>query len=154
MESALQDNKLFSILDTACAEIEISMVSDRYVSDEAIDVAERIGVNDSGDLHDPESYIVAFFQRILLLRDKLEIGLLQQYLTKPIEEKWEKLLYLVEKNERTLLGVHKGSIIFTLFCPTAESFHMIKTCMRDFEELFEVCGNISIFTVRNVVAER
>ena len=118
------------------------MLTDSCISDEAIDLTKRIGVNDSSNLHDPEIYIIALFQQILLLRDKLEMGLLQRYLTEPIEEKWQSLLHLVEKDKRTLLGLHKGSIIFTLFCPTAESFDTIRACTSDLEELFKVCGNI------------
>ena len=139
-------NELFLLLDAACAEIELKMVSDPSVSDEAIDIAKQIGVNDTNDLHHPESYMTSFFQQILLLRDKLEMGLLQNYLTEDVEVKWQELLSSLEQGRGRLLYVQKGCIMFTLFCPTAESFDAIRTSVRPFEDMFKVFGNFSLFS--------
>ena len=122
------------------------MVTDPSISDAAIDIAKRIGVNDSSDLHDPESYMTSFFQQILLLRDKLEIGLLQKYLTQDVEERWKGLLSSLEQGRGRLLCVHKGCIMFTFFCPTTECFDLIRTSLRPFEEMLKVFGNISFYS--------
>ena len=127
-----------------CAEIEIKMVTEEYVPDTAIEIAKRIGLK---DISDPESYLISFFEKTLFLREKLEKGLLERYLSKTLQEKWKRLFDSLEEGNRRLLSVRRGSIIVTLFCPTEDSFEQIrngtwrKEVSKRFEELLEVLGN-------------
>ena len=109
-------------LDSACAEMEVQLDTDIEVPQEAIDTARKFGVELGDQPIEPESYVIAFLKQFLIQREKLEHGLLNQYLNQGTPWLWEKLLSSLEERNRKLLKVDTGSVIFTLFCPTEKSF--------------------------------
>ena len=107
-------------------ELAIQLDIDTEVPQEAIDRARRFGVELGEQPNEPKSYVIAFLKQLLLQREKLKHGVLDQYLNPNIPRWWQNLLSSLEEKDRRLLKVETGSIIFTLFCPTEESFVQLK----------------------------
>ena len=130
-----------NISESACAEVEIAMVTDPEISQEAIDAARKIGVKFREDPRNPKTFVVDFLKQLLLQREKLDQQLLNEYLGADTAGWWQNLLSLLEDGKRRLLDVYCGSVVFTLFCPTKESFQEmekdvwsthVKRCMQQF----------------------
>ena len=100
--------------------------TDTEVPPEAISTARNFGV-ELGDLpNEPKSYVIAFLKQLLIQREKLEHRVLDKYLKPDTPRWWKKLLSSLEEQNRKLLRVETGSVIFTLFCPTEQSFTELK----------------------------
>ena len=134
--------------DAGCTEIEVKMATKEKVTKTAKVIGRKIGLSDI-DMRNPETYFIAFFEKILLLRGKLKKGLLKDYIDKPTHDIWQNLLTSLEDGKRKLVNIKRGS--FILFCPTEESFQEIrnetwkKNVSKAILELLEVLGNISFF---------
>ena len=115
----------FSHSDSACAELQIKLVTESEVSEEVINRARKFGVEFHNDCTDPKNYLTAFLKKLLLQREKLKEKVLDEYLGEGTPQWWDELLTLLEEENRKLLNVEAGSIIFTLFCPTKESFEQM-----------------------------
>ena len=111
--------------DSSYAELEMQLDTDAEVPQEAIETAKKFGV-ELGEHHpDPQEYIIAFLKQLLIQREKLEEGVLNEYLNPNTPPWWKNLLSCLEQLNRKLLKVEAGSIIFTLHCPTKESFQQL-----------------------------
>ena len=109
--------------ETSCVELEVELDSDSVVAQEHIDTAVKFGF-DLGDLNAPvdaKKYVLAFIHKLLLQREKLELGLLTDYLQSSIVKLWQEVLSTLENSNRKLLDVQSGSLIFTLFCLNIKS---------------------------------
>ena len=101
--------------------MEVDVDSDSVVAQEHVDSAIRFGV-DCGDTPiDTKKYLLAFVQKLLLQREKLDLGLLTDYIQSDTLSLWKEVLSTLENSNRKLLCVQSGSLIFTLFCPTISS---------------------------------
>ena len=103
--------------------MEVQLDTDIEVSQEAIDTARKFGVEFGDQPIEPESYVIAFLKRLLIQREKLEHGVLNQYLNQGTPWWWEKLLSSLEERNRKLLKVDTGSVIFTLFAQQNNRFY-------------------------------
>ena len=124
---------------------------------EHIDLAKRFGV-DLGNQTAPvkaKKYLLAFTQKILLQREKLNGGHLTDYIKSRIIKLWQDVLSTLENSNRKLLDIQDGSLIFTLFCPTISSAQeltnesWIKTLTINMEQLMKEIGQFSQFSVWN-----
>ena len=97
--------------------------SDSVLDQEHIGSAIKFGVQlGSRDTQiDPKKYLLAFIQKLLLQREKLDLQLLTDYIHARTVSLWKEFLLTLENSNRKLLGVQSGSLIFTLFCPTLSS---------------------------------
>ena len=96
---------------------------DSVVAQEHIDLAVKFGV-DLENLTAPvdaNKYVLAFFHKLLLQREKIDRGQLSDYLQSSIRSLWKEVLSTLKNSSRKLLAVESGSIIFSLFCPTLSS---------------------------------
>ena len=133
--------------------------SDSVVAQEDINRAITFGVHlGSKDTPiDAEKYVLVFIQKLLLQREKIDLGLLTDYLHSSITSSWQEVLSTLENSNRKLLGVLSGSLIFTLFCPTISSIQelqddtWLKILTQRLEQLVKNIGqrsNCSIFEDR------
>ena len=103
--------------------LKMELDSNCVVDQEHIDMAIKFGI-DLSNLFTPveaKKYVVAFIHKLLLQREKLDLGLLTGYLQSGIAELWQEVLATLENSNRKLLAIESGSLIFTLFCPTISS---------------------------------
>ena len=140
-----------NVSESACAEVEISMATDPEVSQEAINAARRIGTKfEDRDPKNPKTFMVDFLKQLLLQREKLDQQLLNEYLGPETAEWWKTLLSSLEDGKRRLLDVNCGSVVFTLFCPTNESFREIETnkwtrdVIKHFRQLLQSLGKYQV----------
>ena len=97
--------------------------SDSVVGQEHIETAVKFSV-DLGTSTAPvqaKKYVLAFMQNLLLRREKLETGLVEDYIHSGVVHLWQEVLSTLETSDRKLLAIQSGSLIFTLFCPTISS---------------------------------
>ena len=102
--------------------------SDSVVDQEHIDTAVKFGV-DLGDLTDSietQKYVLAFIQKLLMHRDKLNLGLLREYCKPDIVTAWQEVLSSLENSRRKLVAVQNGSLVFTLLCSTSKSVQQLR----------------------------
>ena len=59
-------------------------------------------------------YIAAYFTKLLLQREKLDLGVLDSHIPQDVKEAWKEFLSCLEQTKRKLLGVAEGSLNFTL----------------------------------------
>ena len=128
---------LFS--ESSCAELELEMNTAAEVSQEGVATARSMGVKLGENPRDPRSYIVALLKHLLLHREKLKKGLLNKRLEKHLEtvQWWQGFLSALEKENRKLLDVRSGSVIFTLLCPTEESFSRLEDGIEKLEAMLK-----------------
>ena len=126
----------------------VELDSDSVVAQEHINKAIKFGV-DLGNLTSPveaQKYMLAFILKLLLQREKLQLGLLTDYLESSITTAWQAVLSTLENSNRKLLGVQSGSLIFTMFCPSinlAREVHdvsWIKTLAQNMEQFVHKIG--------------
>ena len=111
-----------------CVHLKVELGSDFIVTQEHIDNAVKFGIS-LGTKHTPieaKKYVLAFIQTLLLQREKLEMGLLTDYLQSGIAILWQEVLSTLEDSDRKVVDIHSGSLIFTLFCPTVSSAQELK----------------------------
>ena len=115
--------KSFFYLEALCVRLEMEFHSDCFISQEHIDTAVKFGVDLSslGNPIDAKKYVLAFIQKLLLQREKLDLGVLIDHLKSEIITLWKDVLSTLENSDRRLLAVESGSLIFILFCPTVNS---------------------------------
>ena len=110
--------KFFLHLDSHNYELKIDL--EGTILSKSLVAAKRFSVKlERG--YEPSRYIAAYFTKLLLQREKLDLGVLDSYIPRDVKEGWREFLSCLEQTKRRLLGVAEGSLIFTLFCPTAES---------------------------------
>ena len=95
-----------------------SIVTQDHI-DKAVKFDVHLGSSDTP--LDAKKYLLAFIQKLLLQREKLDLQLLTDYLYSSVVTAWQTVLSTFENTNRKLLGVQSGSLIFTLFCPTISS---------------------------------
>ena len=103
--------------------LKMELDSNCVVDQEHIDMAIKFGI-DLSNLSTPveaKKYVLAFIHKLLLQREKLDLGLLTGYLQSGIAKLWQEVLATLENSNRKLLAIESGSLIFTLFCPTISS---------------------------------
>lgn len=75
---------------------------------------------------DPSKYVAAYLSKLLLQREKLDLGLLDSYLPAEVREAWAGALGTLEETGRKVLAVEHGSVVMTLFCPTGRSLEQLQ----------------------------
>ena len=85
------------------------------------DAAHKLRLELNPETVDVKKYIVAFFNKLLLNREKLDKGLLMEQVSPMITKMWQEVLSTLEEKNRRVIKVDHGSIIFTLICPTHAS---------------------------------
>ena len=103
------------------AQVSIQVSEETTDLEILLETATRLGVNLTDDPIDVKIYIVAFFKKLLLQREKLDHGLLIDSLEPAVERMWREVLKCLEDRKRKLLDVQSGSMTFTLFCPTKQA---------------------------------
>ena len=130
--------------------------TDVEVPQEAIETARKFEVELGPNPTDPRSYTIAFLKQLLVQREKVEHGVLNQYLNKDTPPWWKRLLSSLEEQNRKLLKVETGSIIFTLFCPTEESFMQLSNktwragVVENLQGLLKSLGNICFIFISSI----
>ena len=95
---------------------------------------------------DAKTYVVAFFRKLLLQREKIDRGLLAGEIKPRIAQLWQEVLSTLEERRRKVLEIQSGSIVFTLFCPTKESMKQLqeemwtRTLTTRLEDLLQSLG--------------
>ena len=115
-------------LEASSILLKVELDSDSVVAQDRIDLAVRFGV-DLSNLTTPveaKKYVLAFIHKLLLQREKLDTGLLTDYIESGIGTLWKEVMFALESSNRKLLSVQDGSLIFTLFCPTISSAFELK----------------------------
>ena len=96
--------------------------TDPIISEQQIKDATQFGAESSNLLQmDVKEYAIAFMKRLLLHNEKVNKNLLQAHLNPVIATLWQEVLSSLEDNNRKLINIQSGSLIFTLFCPTGNS---------------------------------
>ena len=108
--------------DEACVELKLDILSDPefIVAEEHMDAAIKFGVEEI-DATDVKKYIVAFLRKLLLQREKLDKGVLNNYLNPVITKQLSEVFSILEDENRKLINIQSGSLLFTLLCPTKMS---------------------------------
>ena len=123
------------------------------VSPEGVEAAVRFGVEIQHDdkVLDAKAYVVAFFKKLLLQREKLDHGLLAEEIQPNIAQLWQEVLSTLEERNRKTLEIESGSIVFTLLCPTKESMKQLqeeqwaRTLTAKLEDLLQSIGKVFFF---------
>ena len=108
--------------DAACVKFEMEIETDSIISEQQIKDATQFGAESSNLLQmDVKEYAIVFMKRLLLHNEKVNKNLLQAQLNPVIATLWQEVLSSLEDNNRKLINIQSGSLIFTLFCPTGNS---------------------------------
>ena len=126
----------------------VKLDSDSVVEQEHMIIAEKFGIPlHSRDIPiEAKEYVLAFIQKLFLQREKLQMGLLTDYLQSGIAKLWQEVLAIMENSNRKLVDIHSGSLIFTLFCPSISSAQELKdnswieTFKMKMEQLVKIIG--------------
>ena len=105
--------------------MKIDLDTDGTILFKSLAAAKRFGVK-CDERSECNKYIAAYFTKLLLQREKLDLGVLDSYIPRDVKEAWKDFLSSLEQTKRKLLGVADGSLNFTLFCPTAESYKQLQ----------------------------
>ena len=98
-------------------QIETQSDTDFTISKERMDEAIKFGVDQIGS-SDVKKYIVTFVRKLFLQREKIDKGLLKNYMNPTTTKHLSEVFSLLEDKNRKLINIQSGSLIFTLFCPT------------------------------------
>ncbi len=114
------------------ATLQIGLGGNVSISEQAKETANKlnIGIQETENTASHEAYITAFPQYFMLQQDKIALNLLDDYLPVGVRAAWEELLALLERRNRKLVKVEKGSVLFQLYCPT-------QTALDDLEEVID-----------------
>ena len=105
--------------------------ADSVVDREHIDTAIKFGVElDPTGPVERKKYIVAFFQKLVLQREKLDQGLVMEHLKPEIIKMWQEVISILENSDRKVLDIQSGSVTFQMFCPTKHSLEQLNDEMR------------------------
>ena len=107
---------------------------------------------------DAKEYAITLMKRLLLHNEKVKKNLLEPHLNPVIATLWQEVLSSLEDNNRKLVNVKSGSLIFTLFCPTGNSLQQFKDekwridLKEKVEKLLKALGmlRINVFFLINV----
>ena len=110
--------------DTHDYQLNIDLDTDGTILFESLTAAKRFGVK-CDKRSECNKYIAAYFTKLLLQREKLDLGVLDSYIPRDVKEAWREFLSCLEQTKRKLLGVSDGSLSFTLFCPTDDSYKQL-----------------------------
>ena len=119
-------------------------VTPEPLAQENIDTAIRFGVKLGDSPLDAKKYLVAFFKKLLLQREKLSKGLLINELNPEVDKMWQEVLSCLEERNRRFVDVGQGSVTFTLFCQTKQALEQlqdetwIETTMQRLKQLLEL----------------
>ena len=125
--------------------MKIELDSEGTVLSEALAAAKKFGVKCEENI-EPSKFIVAYLTKLLLQREKLDLGVLDSYIPRDVKEAWKDFLSCLEQTKRKLLGIREGSLNFTLFCPTTESNEQLqdgiwrRLLMEKLKNLISVMG--------------
>ena len=101
--------------------------TDSVVSEQHMKDAIQFGVEPANIPNmDTQMYTIAFMKRLLLHNEKVKKNLLVAHLNPVIATLWQEVLSSLEDNNRKLVNVPSGSLVFTLFCPTANSLQQLQ----------------------------
>ena len=106
----------------------MELSSEYTITRDHFDIAVQFGVR----LHRPFTpqksapFVVAFFYNLLLQGEKIDRGLLTDYLNSEISKMWQEVLSSLEEGNRKVINIESGSLVFTLFCPNARSVQQLK----------------------------
>ena len=111
------------VSDKTCLQLKFDCRTATVITNEHIEKATKLGIEFGRPKLSTEAqkYILAFFQKFLLLREKLQRGLLSDYLEFNVVKTWQEVVSTMESSKRKLLATEKGSLLFKLFCPTEKS---------------------------------
>ena len=115
-----------------------------------LEAAKKFGVKVEPTV-EPNEYIAAYLTELLLQREKLDLGVLDSYLRPGVKEAWKELLSHLEQTKRKVLAVTEGSLSFTFFCPTVESYEQLqnetwrKQLVDKLTHLLKVIGKFFFF---------
>ena len=114
--------------DVLSIRLEVEFIEDSKISQDHLDMAVQFGINldNSTTTNKAQKYVVAFFRNLLMQREKINEGLLTDYLKLEISEAWQEVLSSLEDRDRKLVDVQSGSLIFVLFCPNNSSLQQLK----------------------------
>ena len=120
-------NLAYLFVGFACVPLEIEVDGSPDIPEESFATAVQFGVDIDGasDRINAQKYVAAFFQKLLLQREKLEQNLLVQHLKPKIAKMWQQVLSHLEEHNRRVTNVEQGSIIFQLLCPTLNSIEQL-----------------------------
>ena len=79
------------------------------------------GLSNLGNPNEAKKYVLTLVRKLLLQREKRDVGIQLDDLQSDIVSLWLEVLSMLENHERKVVGVQSGSLIFTLFCPTITS---------------------------------
>ena len=118
---------LFCTVGSACVPLEMEVEGSSGVPDESVAAAAKFGADvvDTSNKINAQKYIVAFFQKLLLQREKLNQNLLVQHLKPEIIKLWQQVLSRLEEHNRRVTHVEHGSVVFKLFCPSGISIQQL-----------------------------
>ena len=82
----------------SCVPLEVEVEGSSGVPEESVAAAAQFGMNigDKSDKINAQKYIIAFFQKLLLQREKLNQNLLVQHLKPEIIKLWQQVLSRLE----------------------------------------------------------
>ncbi len=109
----------------------------------------HIRLQEIKDEPNDEVYITAFLEYFMLQSDKIAHGLLDEHLPPEVREVWEELLGLLERRNRKLVQVERGSIILQLYCPTQAAMDDLEDVIysvhfnETITKFYEALGNYS-----------
>ena len=104
--------------------MKIELDTEGSVLSESLAAAKRFGVKCEEKIQS-NIFLAAYLTKILLQREKLDLGVLDSYIPRDVKEAWREFLCCLEQTKRKLLGVSDGSLSFTLFCPTDDSYKQL-----------------------------
>ncbi len=117
--------------------MKLEFTSPAKVNEVAKEIAKKLHIK-----METEDNISAFVAHILYLHPKIVLGLLDSFLPADVEEAWVQLVSLLEENDRKMIGVDSGSLVFNVYCPTTEARELLKQ-LTDSDRLAE---SFTIFT--------
>ena len=101
-------NVFFS--DSICDQLEMELDADPTVSLQHINQAKTLGIDFSDDKQvDAQIYTVAFLKKLLHLREKLDLGFLNEYVLPQVTNMWKEFLRSIENKSQKLLAVSDGT---------------------------------------------
>ena len=80
-------------------ELKIELSTERSILSKSLADAKRFGVKCETRI-EPNKYIVAYFTKLLLQREKLDLGVLDSYIPRDAKEAWGEFPFLCRTNEK------------------------------------------------------
>ncbi len=119
-----------TLLGTFCARLQCTLEGDQQVMDSVKHLASNLGIDldDDDKTNIAEMYIHGFTRFFHIQGKKIKLGLLdEKLLSHPgVKQVWDQLISLLERRGRKVLEIHRGSLIFMVFCPTQNALEDLK----------------------------